>query len=215
MLDRRHFLGTVGTGLISASGFLERSLARAAEPAGLVAPRKKLAIVTTEWRYHSHAWHMGERFLVGYPHRGVWHQPPFEVVSAYVDQFPENDLSRGRAAEFGFKIYPPWPKPCERAGRKLAVDAVLIIGEHGNYPDNELGQKKYPRYEFFKQATDVFRADGRAVPMFKRQASVVEMGVGQGNGRHVARVEVSASGRLFASGHVAHAVGRHASRGRR
>ncbi len=63
MLDRRHFLGTVGTGLIGASGFLHTSLARAAEPSGPVAPRKKLAIVTTEWRYHSHAWHMGERFL--------------------------------------------------------------------------------------------------------------------------------------------------------
>jgi hypothetical protein len=166
MLDRRHFLGTVGTGLISASGFLHRSPVRAAEPAGLIAPRKKLAIVTTEWRYHSHAWHMGERFLVGYPHKGVWHQPPFEVVSAYVDQFPENDLSRGRAAEFGFKIYPTVAEALRAGGQKLAVDAVLIIGEHGNYPDNELGQKKYPRYEFFKQATDVFRADGRSVPMF-------------------------------------------------
>ena len=129
-------------------------------------PKKKLAIVTTEWRYHSHAWHMGERFLVGYPHNGHWHQPPFEVVSAYVDQFPENDLSRQRAAEFGFKIYPSVAEAVRAGGNKLAVDAVLVIGEHGNYPDNELGQKKYPRYEFFKQVTDVFRADGRSVPMF-------------------------------------------------
>ena len=43
---------------------------------------------------------------------------------------------------------------------------MLIIGEHGNYPKNEFGQKKYPRYEFFKQVTDVFRKDGRAVPVF-------------------------------------------------
>ena len=27
--------------------------------------RKRMAIVTTEWRYHCHAWHMAERFLVG------------------------------------------------------------------------------------------------------------------------------------------------------
>jgi hypothetical protein len=160
MLDRRHFLGAVGTGLLGAS------LARAAEPTASGATKKKLAIVTTEWRYHSHAWHMGERFLVGYPHNGAWHQPPFEVVSAYVDQFPENDLSRKRAAEFGFKIYPSVAEALRAGGKQLAVDAVLVIGEHGNYPDNELGQKKYPRYEFFKQATDVFRADGRAVPMF-------------------------------------------------
>ena len=43
---------------------------------------------------------------------------------------------------------------------------VLIIGEHGNYPKSEYGQTKYPRYEFFKQVTDVFRKDGRAVPVF-------------------------------------------------
>ena len=43
---------------------------------------------------------------------------------------------------------------------------MLVIGEHGDYPNNELGQKLYPRYEFFKHVTDVFREDGRAVPMF-------------------------------------------------
>ena len=43
---------------------------------------------------------------------------------------------------------------------------MLIIGEHGDYPKNEFGQTKYPRYEFFKQVTDVFRKDGRAVPVF-------------------------------------------------
>ncbi|MBC8114986.1 MAG: hypothetical protein H7062_11440, partial [Candidatus Saccharimonas sp.] len=43
---------------------------------------------------------------------------------------------------------------------------VLIIGEHGDYPLNEIGQKKYPRYEFFKSVTDVFRKNGRALPVF-------------------------------------------------
>ena len=109
---------------------------------------------------------MGERFLVGYPLQGRWHRPPLDVVSAYVDQFPENDLSRKREAEFGFKIYPTIAETLRAGTDKLAVDAVLIIGEHGNYPDNELGQKKYPRYEFFKQVTDVFRQDGRTTPVF-------------------------------------------------
>ena len=129
-------------------------------------PRKRLAIITTEWRFQSHAWHMGERFLAGYPVRGRWHQPPIEVVSAYVDQTPANDLSRQRAKEFGFTIHPTIAGALRCGGNKLAVDAVLIIGEHGNYPNNELGQKKYPRYEFFKQVTDVFREDGRVAPVF-------------------------------------------------
>jgi hypothetical protein len=51
-------------------------------------------------------------------------------------------------------------------GPTLAVDAVLIIGEHGDYARNEKGQILYPRYEFFEQCVKVFEKDGRAVPVF-------------------------------------------------
>ena len=128
--------------------------------------RKRMAIVTTEWRYHCHAWHMAERFLVGYPTQGHWHEPELEVVSAYVDQFPEKDLSRQRSEEFGFPIYDSVAEALRCGGTELAVDAVLLIGEHGDYPKNEFGQTQYPRYELFKQVTDVYRADGRSAPVF-------------------------------------------------
>jgi hypothetical protein len=156
MLTRRNFLGSAVAGLAAAS-------LSAADPQPA---RKRLAIVTTEWRERSHAWHMGDRFLVGYPAKGKWHRPPFDVVAAYVDQFPKNDLSRKRAGEFGFKIYPTIAEALRAGGAQLAVDAVLIIGEHGDYKVNDIGQHLYPRYEFFKQATDVFRKEGRAVPIF-------------------------------------------------
>lgn len=155
---RRQFLSTVGAGLVAAPLL----------GADLVAPpRKRLAVVTTLWNYRSHAWHMAERFLVGYPLRGKWHRPPFEVVSAYVDQRPEGqDLSGKRAAEFGFKVYPTVAEALRCGGDKLAVDAVLQIGEHGDYPLNEFGQKLYPRYELFQQIVDVFQQDGRTTPVF-------------------------------------------------
>jgi hypothetical protein len=142
------------------------SVPLAARVARAEAGRRKLAVVTTEWRYRSHAWHMAERFLVGYPRQGKWHRPPFDVVSAYVDQTPENDLSRKRAAEFGFTIYPTVAEALRCGGDKLAVDGVLLIGEHGNYPVNEIGQKQYPRYELFQKIVEVFRKDGRTTPVF-------------------------------------------------
>ncbi len=89
-----------------------------------------------------------------------------EVVSAYVDQTPDNDLSRERSKTFGFPIYSTIAEALRCGGKELAVDAVLIIGEHGDYPNNEWNQKKYPRYEFFMQVIDVFKADGRVVPLF-------------------------------------------------
>jgi hypothetical protein len=128
--------------------------------------RKKLAIITTVWRYLSHAQHMGDRFLVGYPYAGKWHRPAVDVVSLYVDQKPKDDQSTERAASFGFKVYPTIAQALRCGGSKLAVDAVLIIGEHGHYPINEKRQILYPRYEFFRQVAEVFESDGRAVPVF-------------------------------------------------
>jgi len=157
MFTRREFIGAFGAGL---------AVGHAGAFADVAPSKRRLAVVTTVWWKPSHAWHMAERFLHGYPINGQWHQPPFSVVGAYVDQFPDTDLSRSRSQEFGFPIYPTIAEALRCGGDKLAVDAVLIIGEHGNYPDNKYGQKKYPRYEFFKQVTDVFRSDGRAVPVF-------------------------------------------------
>jgi hypothetical protein len=126
----------------------------------------RIAVVTTVYRYLTHAQHEADRFLVGYPHNGKWHRPDAKIVSLYVDQKPEGDLSGARATEFGFKVYPTIAEALRCGGEKLAVDAVLIIGEHGDYPRNEKGQVLYPRYEFFKQCVDVFEKDGRAVPVF-------------------------------------------------
>lgn len=127
---------------------------------------KRIAVITTVYRYLTHAQHEADRFMVGYPHNGRWHRPDMKIVSLYVDQKPEGDLSEARAREFEFKVYPSIAETLRCGGNKLAVDAVLIIGEHGHYPRNEKGQILYPRYEWFKQCVEVFEKDGRAVPVF-------------------------------------------------
>jgi len=88
------------------------------------------------------------------------------MVGVYVDQRPKGDLSRQRAKKYGFKIYPTITDALRLGTDKIDVDAVLLTAEHGDYPDNEKGQKLYPRYEFFEQIVDVFRRDRRAVPVF-------------------------------------------------
>jgi hypothetical protein len=127
---------------------------------------KRIAVVTTIYRYLSHGQHMGDRFLVGYPRNGEWHKPDMKVVSLYVDQKPEGDLSQERAKEFGFRVYPTIAEALRCGGDKIAVDAVLIIAEHGDYPTNAIGQKLYPRYEFFRDCMAVFEKDGRSVPVY-------------------------------------------------
>jgi hypothetical protein len=127
---------------------------------------KRVAIVTTVYRYLSHAQHIGDRFLVGYPQAGKWHKPDMKVVALYVDQKPVGDQSPARGAEFGFTVYPTIAEALRCGGDKIAVDAVLSIGEHGDYPRNDKGQILYPRHEFFKQLVDVFEKDGVSVPVF-------------------------------------------------
>ena len=127
---------------------------------------KRIAIVATVYRYLSHAQHIGDRFLVGYPRDGAWHKPDMKVVSLYVDQKPDGDQSAARAKEFDFQVYPTIPEALRCGGSNLAVDAVLVIGEHGDYPRNDKGQVLYPRYDFVKQCVDVFEKDGKAVPLY-------------------------------------------------
>jgi hypothetical protein len=48
----------------------------------------------------------------------------------------------------------------------LAVDGVLLVGEHGDYPFNEKGQHLYPRRRLFGEIVKVFRRSGRSVPVY-------------------------------------------------
>ena len=58
------------------------------------------------------------------------------------------------------------PEALTLGGEALAADAVLSIGEHGEYPVNARGQREYPRKRFFDEIVAVFRKSGRVVPVF-------------------------------------------------
>jgi len=163
MLDRRQFVQSLGASALAMR--FARSEDNQAETAQH-GRRKRLAVVATKWSYLSHAQHITDRFLLGYPHEGRWHHPALDVVSVYVDQQPANDQSALRAEQFDFRVCATIAETLRCGGPKLAVDAVLIIAEHGNYPKNEKGQILYPRFEFFQQVVDVFESDGRSVPVF-------------------------------------------------
>lgn len=152
MLNRREFLASTAALPLVAS-------AQSVSPV-------RIAIVTTAYRYLSHGQHIGDRFLVGYPIDGTWHKPNIQVVSLYVDQRPDGDLSQQRASEFGFKVYPTIAEALCCGGNRLACDAVLVVAEHGDYPRNAKGQILYPRYEFFEQCVAVFKSSNRAVPLY-------------------------------------------------
>ena len=158
MLSRRSFLATGAAATASALGTLPILSATGG--------RKRVALIGTEMRQHSHAQHFIDRLLTGYAWGGRWEPPAVDLVSLYIDQFPEGDLARERARQHGVPIHSSIAEALTLGTSRLAVDGVIIIGEHGKYPRNERGQTLYPRYRFFKEVVKVFETSGRSVPVF-------------------------------------------------
>jgi hypothetical protein len=94
------------------------------------------------------------------------HYPDFGIAGMYVEQVKANDLSRPLARKHGFTLSADVAGALTLGSDRLAVDGVLLIGEHGDYPYNAKGQKLYPRYELFQQIVEVFRKTGSTVPLF-------------------------------------------------
>ena len=125
-----------------------------------------VAAIVTEFRHRSHADVICTRILDGYYPDGRRQEPRTRIVSMYTDQVPPDDMSRGFAHRNRYTIYPTIEEALTLGGDRLAVDAVLLIGEHGDYPVNERGQKLYPRHRLFADIVDVFRKAGRSAPVF-------------------------------------------------
>ena len=161
-ISRRHFVQRVGAVAGAAAASRISLNAQTAERK----PPETVAILATKVSKYSHVQHFVDRFLEGYGWKGHHYRPRLRLASLYVDQFPENDLARERSERHGVPIYPTIQEALTLGGSELAVDGVLIIAEHGDYPSNDKGQKLYPRYEFFKQTVKVFEQSGRSVPVF-------------------------------------------------
>jgi hypothetical protein len=162
VLSRRAFVA--GGGAMAASLATSPSLARQATESS--APRPKVAAVFTELRFRSHAYNILENFLAPYLFNGRLTDPGVDVVSFYADQFPSGDMARDVSQQFQVPLFKSIDQALCIGGRELAVDAVLLIGEHGDYPLNERGQRMYPRKQFFDQIAAVMHRTRRYVPIF-------------------------------------------------
>jgi hypothetical protein len=130
--------------------------------------RPKVAALASVYHYLSHAYHIVGRFLDGFVvHDGHGlHRPEFEIASLFIEQTPTTDLGRAKAKSFGVRQSPTIADALTLGTGKLAVDAVLLIAEHGEYPINTRLQKLYPRGKYFREVLDVFRTSNRSVPVF-------------------------------------------------
>ncbi len=169
---RRHFLEMTGVAAGVAGPAISRQNVVQADQVQLQAAsmsRPKIAALATVYHYLSHAYHIVGRFVDGFVvHDGKGlHKPPLEIASLFIEQTPAaTDLGRAMAGRHGIRLSPTIADALTLGTGTLAVDAVLLIAEHGDYPYNQKLQKLYPRGKFFREVLEVCRASGRPVPVF-------------------------------------------------
>lgn len=128
--------------------------------------RLRLAGLTTEYRHNSHADLLIGRLFQTQTLDGKGERLNLELASLFTDQVPEIDTSRKLAAEYKFPIYDSIDQALTLGTGKLAVDGILLIAEHGKYPESPLGQFQFPKRRFFEQVVETSKRSGRVVPVF-------------------------------------------------
>ena len=145
-----------------AAAWLLVFLAPAAEPSR----RLNVAVLTTEYRHNSHADVIASRLVLTDMLDGTGKESPLRLASVFTDQRPPNDISRLLAASHRFRVSTNIEDALTLGTGRLAVDGVLLIAEHGNYPRSATGNTRYPKRRFWDETVRVFRASGRVVPVF-------------------------------------------------
>jgi len=131
---------------------------------------KKVAFITHIYRNSAHADVIGTKLFLGIPADEGMVAPQVKIVSVYIEQVGANDTGIRMAKMNNTPVYPTVEEALTLGGDKLAVDAVIYVGEHGEYPYNRLGMKLYPRMNYLERIFRVFDASGRSVPVFTDKA---------------------------------------------
>ena len=140
--------------------------------------RKKIAAVVTTWFPGAHADLIAGKFVTGFPTVDGLQEPEVDLVSMYMDQVHPDDVGLDLARQHGVEIYPSirsaltltppsvghWPTAPGWQDGELAVDGVLIVAEHGDYPIDSMERRHYPRQHFFEQVCAVFSASRNRSP---------------------------------------------------
>ncbi|MCR9264163.1 MAG: hypothetical protein NXH86_08380 [Flavobacteriaceae bacterium] len=159
---RREALGLTGmAGLAALMGLTSSAIP--------MQPQKKvrIACLTTYWAAtRSHADWIFTKLLDGYWWQGAYMESRVEVVSVYIHQLKESGLGQKICKAKGIPIFDTVGEAVTLGGDELAVDGVVIVGEHGNYPTDLKGHWLLPRWWIYNQVIRVFERSNRSVPVF-------------------------------------------------
>ena len=126
----------------------------------------RVAGIGTQYFKNSHCDVIFSKILEGWDHLGGA-GPDLQLVSMYVEQKTGNDISVAKSEKYNVPIFDNIHDALTLGTDRLQCDAVLSVGEHGNYESTEAThQVKYPRRRFFDAIADTYEQTGQVVPIF-------------------------------------------------
>ena len=159
---RREMLGLTGmAGLAALTGISQNTVAQTAQK------RPRIACLVSYWAApRSHADWIVTKLLDGYWWQGAHTASRVDVVSVYIHQYDTSGLGQKICKAKNIPIFKTVGEAVTLGGKQLAVDGVVIVAEHGDYPTNLKGQWLLPRWWIYQQVMRVFEKSKRSVPVF-------------------------------------------------
>ncbi len=159
---RRQMLGVTGmAGLAALAGPVFSAV-------GQVQQKKpRIAVLVSFWgATRSHADWIVNKLIDGYWWDGAYTPSRVEVASVYFHQPDTSVLGQKVAKAKGIPVFKTVGEAVMLGGSELAVDGVVIVAEHGEYPVDLKGHWLLPRWLIYNQVIRVFEQSKRSVPVF-------------------------------------------------
>ncbi|MBW8749680.1 MAG: hypothetical protein JF584_19420, partial [Acidobacteria bacterium] len=162
LFTRREVLEMAGmAGLAGLTGFVPGAMAQTS------GRRPRIACLVSYWGLPtSHADWIVNKLLDGYWWQGAHTPSQVDVVSVYIHQFDTSLLGQKVCKAKNIPIFKTPGEAVTLGGKDLAVDGVVIVAEHGNYPTDLKGHWLLPRWWIYQQVIKVFEQSNRSVPVF-------------------------------------------------
>jgi hypothetical protein len=162
LFTRREMLGITGTAALAAvTAIVPDAVAQTAQK------RPHIACLVSYWGLPtSHADWIVNKLIDGYWWKGAHTPSRVDVVSVYVHQLDTSLLAQKVCKAKNIPIFKTVGEAVTLGGKELAVDGVVIVAEHGNYPTDLKGHWLLPRWWIYQQVMQVFEQSKRSVPVF-------------------------------------------------
>ena len=159
---RREMLGITGVaGLAALADIAAGTVLQTAQT------RPRIACLITYWgATNSHADWMVNKLIDGYWWQEAYTPSRVDVASIYLHQHDTSILGQKVAQAKGIPVFRTVVEALTLGGEELAVDGVVIVGEHGSYPTDLKGHWLLPRWWLYNQMIRVFEQSKRSVPVF-------------------------------------------------